>query len=81
MAFKDGGDVTQANVASQGNVSTQSVSGVSNAGPALVDSVGGSALLSQVGAQLIEQRLDQMNIGFGGFGGSDNVEANKAISV
>jgi hypothetical protein len=81
MADKNGGDVSQVNGASQGNISTQAVSGTANTGPAAIHSVGGAALLSQVGTQLIEQHLDQLNLGFGGYGGSDNIEGNKEIHI
>jgi hypothetical protein len=79
--FKDGGDVNQANIAGQGNLAAQSLSGVANAGLAAVGSVGGVALGSQEGHQAIEQNASQANVGAGGSGGSDNTEANTAIGT
>jgi hypothetical protein len=81
MADKSGGDVTQANFGSQGNLSGQAAKGVANTGGAFVDSVGGESFLEQAAAQAVAQELDQNNIGFGGFGGSDNIEANTIISI
>jgi hypothetical protein len=78
---KSGGDVTQGNLGSQGNLSGQELKGVANTGPAAVDSIGGASFLDQAALQAVSQSLDQNNIGFGGFGGSDNIEANTIISI
>ena len=78
---KSGGDVTQGNLGAQGNLSGQELKGVANTGPAVVDSAGGSSVLEQAGLQAVSQGLDQANLGFGGFGGSDNIEANTIISI
>jgi hypothetical protein len=81
MANKRGGDVTQINYASQGNVSTQSVQGVASTGPALIGSIGGVAMLAQIAGQLAEQDLEQGNAALAGYGGSDNAQADTNIAV
>jgi hypothetical protein len=78
---KAGGDVNQANFASQGNVSGQSQYGVASAGPAIVSSIGGAAYLAQLGEQTVTQDMSQANLGVGGYGGSDNAHADTNIAV
>jgi hypothetical protein len=78
---KSGGEVTQENFGAQGNVSGQETKGVANTGGAFVDSKGGTSALAQLAGQAISQNLNQNNFGFGGFGGSDNIEANTFISI
>jgi hypothetical protein len=81
MTDKSGGDAHQVNFGGQGNVSGQEVKGVANTGPAIVDSAGGASVLGQGAAQAVSQALGQTNLGFGGYGGSDNIEANTDISI
>jgi hypothetical protein len=78
---KAGGDVNQMNVATQGNVSGQSQTGVASAGPAVVDSIGGTAYLAQMGEQMIGQMLSQANLGVAGSGGSDNAHSDTHIAL
>jgi hypothetical protein len=81
MTSKGGGDVNQMNVANQGNVSGQSQTGVANAGPAVVDSIGGAAFVAQMGEQMIGQMLSQANLGAAGSGGSDNAHSDTNVAL
>jgi hypothetical protein len=81
MTIKKGGDVNQANFGSQFNASGQDQKGVASAGPAIIDSLGGAAFLTQGATQAVTQALSQGNFGLAGDGGDDNIHADTNIHI
>jgi hypothetical protein len=76
---KAGGDVAQINTGSQDNASGKSQMAVANAGPVIMDSIGGVTLLAQVGEQVIGQVLGGANLGSAVNGGSDNAHSDTNV--
>jgi hypothetical protein len=78
---KRGGDVLQANVASQGAGNFAGVATVSASGNGFLDGRSGDSYSDTYMDQEVYQRLDQVNDGFAGDGGSDNTDANTHIDL
>lgn len=78
---KRGGDIVQANAASQGAGNFADVTSVSASGNAFLDGHSGDSYSDTYLDQEVYQRLDQVNDGFAGDGGSDNTEANTRINL
>jgi hypothetical protein len=72
-------DICSANDTDLRNFESQT--GVASAGPAVVDSIGGTAYLAQMGEQMIGQMLSQANLGVAGSGGSDNAHSDTHIAL
>ena len=81
MADKSGGDVLQANQASQGSLGVQDLNAVSAAGAGLIDGVGGSAASLGAAQQTVNQGQAQGNIAATGSGGDDNISADTTINI
>jgi hypothetical protein len=78
---KRGGDIVQANAASQGAGNFAEVATVSASGNAFLDGHSGDSYSDTYLDQEVYQRLDQVNDGFAGDGGSDNTDANTHIDL
>jgi hypothetical protein len=78
---KRGGDVLQANGASQGAGNLAEVATVSASGNAFLDGYSGDSHSDSYLDQEVYQRMDQLNDGYAGDGGSDNTEANTQIDL
>jgi hypothetical protein len=78
---KAGGDVLQANAASQGAGNFADVATVSASGNAFLDGHSGDSYSDSNLDQNVSQHLDQVNDAMAGDGGYDNTEANTDISI
>lgn len=78
---KRGGDVLQANAASQESGNFADVTAASASGNAFLDGQSGDSVADSVADQATRQALDQANLGMGGDGGDDNIEANTTIHI
>jgi hypothetical protein len=81
MADKSGGDVAQANLGSQGNVSAQDLNSVAAAGAGILEGMGGMAASMGTASQAVQQAQTQGNIAATGTGGNDNVSADTTINI
>ncbi|MDO6462464.1 hypothetical protein Q4485_17265 [Granulosicoccaceae sp. 1_MG-2023] len=81
MSDKSGGDIMQGNSAMQGNVSAQDLNGIAAAGVGAVGGIGGSAVSGAFGSLGVAQSQSQGNVAASGQGGSDNISADKFISL
>jgi hypothetical protein len=78
---KRGGDVLQANAASQEAVNFSEVTTVSTSGNAFLDGHSGDSYADSHLDQEVYQRMDQINDGISGDGGNDNTDANTHIDL
>lgn len=78
---KSGGEVLQANVGSQGSANLADVTSVSASGNGFLDGASGDSFADSVADQATRQALEQANLGIGGDGGDDNIEANTTIHI
>lgn len=78
---KSGGEVLQANAASQGSENLADVTSASASGNAFLDGQSGDSFADSVADQATRQALEQANTGIGGDGGDDNIEANTSIRI
>jgi hypothetical protein len=78
---KSGGEVLQANAASQESVNFGDVTSASASGNAFLDGVSGDSFADSMAHQATHQALEQANLGIAGDGGDDNIEANTTIRI
>lgn len=78
---KSGGEVAQLNAGAQEGVNYADVPTVSTSGNAFLDGHSGDSYAKSVADQATHQSLEQANMGMGGDGGDDNIEANTSIHI
>ena len=78
---KSGGDVGQANLGTQGNLSSQDFNSVGAAGAGILEGFGGSAGAAGGATQAVSQGQNQANAAFTGGGGDDNISSNTSINI
>lgn len=78
---KSGGEVLQANAASQESGNFADITSASASGNAFLDGASGDSFVDSTADQATRQALEQANMGIGGDGGDDNIEANTSIHI
>jgi hypothetical protein len=81
MVDKSGGDVAQANLGSQANLSAQDLNSVAAAGAGILEGMGGAAASMGTASQAVQQAQTQGNIAATGSGGNDNISADTNINI
>ncbi|MCB1754098.1 MAG: hypothetical protein KDJ38_01165 [Gammaproteobacteria bacterium] len=81
MTDKSGGDIAQANMGAQGNLSGQTENVVAPGGAGIVDGIGGMGGAMGAAQQAVNQAQAQGNMAMSGDGGDDNINANTNINI
>ncbi|HBR98989.1 MAG TPA: hypothetical protein DD979_16670 [Gammaproteobacteria bacterium] len=81
MVDKNGGDIAQANMGTQGNMSAQDLNSVAAGGAGVQEAMGGAADAMGAANQAIQQAQNQANMATSGDGGDDNINANTTINI
>ncbi|MCB1755634.1 MAG: hypothetical protein KDJ38_08930 [Gammaproteobacteria bacterium] len=81
MTDKSGGDILQANLGGQGNLSGQDLNALGVGGAGIVDGMGGAGAGAGTASQSIQQAQAQANQAVSGEGGDDNINANTTINI